>query len=198
MASTFTELRDEILSFVNVPEAEGFVPTFIALAEADMARELRHWQMEARATTTLAAQYVDKPTDWLETIRFIIPGKVQLEAVNRATMTLWRARQEDATGRPRFYSHSAGQFELWPTPDGSYTGEIVYYRRPAPLTAAAPENYLLDMAPDAYLYGALTHAGTFLADERAPMWQAAFQSAVGRINGENSRAVASGLRLSRR
>ena len=35
-----------------------------------MARDIRHWQMENRATATLNDQYLTRPADWVETIRF--------------------------------------------------------------------------------------------------------------------------------
>lgn len=53
--TTYTELKSAIADFLNRDDLETVAPTFIALAEADINRRLRHWRMEKRAITHAAS-----------------------------------------------------------------------------------------------------------------------------------------------
>jgi len=62
---------------------------------------------------------------------------------------------------------------------------MVYRRRIPALSATTTTNWLLDLAPDAYLYGALVQAEAFLAeDDRLPMWKAAFDEAINELRAD--------------
>ena len=53
MPSTYQELKDQILNFINKPDVEQTIDTFIDLTEAQLNRSVRHWRMERRSTATL-------------------------------------------------------------------------------------------------------------------------------------------------
>ncbi len=64
----------------------------------------------------------------------------------------------------------------------AYAGQIslVYRQGIPPLSDAQPTNWLLDKAPDLYLYAALLEAEPFLRnDGRVPLWKAALEEALG-------------------
>ena len=67
--STYTELQTEVANFLNRDDLSTTSETFIALAEANFNRDIRHWRMETRKTSVLNTQFTELPTDFLESIR---------------------------------------------------------------------------------------------------------------------------------
>jgi hypothetical protein len=174
------------------------VPTFIALAEADMQRKLRHWRMETRSTAQLDTQFSAIPADWVETIRFYLTtGETsRLELISQAEMIDRKQADSNVTGRPYYYAMTGAQFELYPVPDGLYTGELLYFGKIPALSDSATTNWLLTNAPDAYLYGALIHSAPYLKDDaRIQIWAALYQSAIDSLNDSSNDARHSGTGL---
>ena len=196
--STYTELKASIASWLNRDDLTADVPDFIALAESSINNEIRHWRMEARAETTVDGQFTGIPSDWLSTIRFHLEndGTTDLRYLPRAEMQRVRAEQADSTGIPNYYGHNSGQFEVSPSPDGPYSGILLYYAKVPTLTDSAETNWLLTHHPDIYLYGALLHSAPFLQEDvRAQTWAALYKSAVERVNDASSKSTASGSGL---
>ena len=67
--TSYATLQDAILAYANKQDIAQSLDTFIALAEADMQRKVRHWRMERRSTALLDTQYTALPNDFLEPIR---------------------------------------------------------------------------------------------------------------------------------
>ena len=92
----------------------------------------------------------------------------------------------DAASRPRVYAitgTSAGrEFEHYPTPDQAYEGTLTFYGKPDALGSGSPAvttNWILDEAPDAYLYGTLLQAAPYLRDnDQAAIWADGFAAAL--------------------
>ena len=187
-------LKTAIADFLNRDDLTGTIPTFITLAEAQMQRDIRHWRMEQRKTTTFDEGFEELPVDWAETIRLQADDK-PMELASREEIARWR--RSGATGRPRYFAHVAGNIELWPRPDGEYQGELLYIARIPALTDADPVNWLLTEAPDAYLYGSLLQSAPYLVeDERTQVWGSLYGAAVQNLNQASDRARHSGpLRL---
>lgn len=196
--STYAELQSSIANFLNRDDLTATIPDFIALAESSISNEVRHWRMETRAETPIDGQFTGIPTDWLATIRFHLEtdGTTDLRYLSRAEIQTMRANRDDSTGIPRFYGHSAAQFEVMPTPDGSYSAILNYYAKIPALTDSVTTNWLLTHYPDVYLYGALIHSAPYLKeDQRAQTWAALYTSAVERVNDASSKSTASGSGL---
>lgn len=197
--TSYSELKTAIADFLNRDDLTSAVPTFITLAESSIQRRIRHWRQEKRSTITLDAQYEALPADFLEAIRFYVTsnGTNPLEPISQADMLDRKQLAQDTSGRPRFYAMTAGQFELYPVPDGSYDAEIYYYSRIPALSDVAPTNWLLEYFPDVLLYGALVHSAPYLKeDARIQIWSALYQEAVDSINVSSQQAkFGSGQRL---
>ena len=197
--TSYSELKTAIADFLNRDDLTSAVPTFITLAESSIQRRIRHWRQEKRSTITLDAQYEALPADFLEAIRFYVTsnGTNPLEPISQADMLDRKQLARDTSGRPRFYAMTAGQFELYPVPDGSYDAEIYYYSRIPALSDVAPTNWLLEYFPDVLLYGALVHSAPYLKeDARIQIWSALYQEAVDSINVSSQQAkFGSGQRL---
>ncbi len=191
MPSTYAELKEEVVNFLNNMAAEQTVDTFIDLTEADMSRRLRHWRMEKRSTAILDTQYSALPSDFYEPIRLSITSgdTYRLELAGQAGMMDRRESGADVAGRPKYYAITDGSIEVYPTPNDDYTLEMVYYSKIIPLDSSNTSNWVLTYFPDAYLYGALLHSAPFLGeDARLQTWSALYEKAINDINADSDKA----------
>tara|TARA_R110001606_G_scaffold377173_3_gene536110 strand:+ start:88 stop:705 length:618 start_codon:yes stop_codon:yes gene_type:complete len=191
MPSTYSDLKSDIIDYLNNMSAEQSVDTFINLVEAEMSRTVRHWRMEKRSTADLTTQYSALPSDFYEPIRLSLTSGTtyRLELASQAEMMDLRQRGDNITRRPRYYAMTDGSIEVFPTPDDTYTLEMVYYSKIIPLSADNTSNWLLEYFPDAYLYGALMHSAPFLGeDNRLAVWSTLYGNAISAINADSDKA----------
>lgn len=194
--STFAELKSAVSDFLNRDDLDSVIPTFIALAESQFSRDIRHWRMESRSSLTINAEYVDLPDDWIETISINAGNTRPIKLASREAIADKRIDSQDTAGTPQFYAHIAGKLEFYPTPDGTYTGEILYYGKIPTLSDSNTTNWLLTNFPDAYLYGALIHSAPYLQeDERSVVWAQMYGAVVQKINQSSDLATMSGSGL---
>ena len=196
--TTYAELKSAIANWLLRDDLTSVIPDFIALAEADISRNLRHWKMESKTSLTVDAQYEDIPADWLETIRlYTTDGTTEpLELISQADLIDRKYKNNNTAGRPRYYAVTGGQFEFYPVPDDSYTAELTYVAEIAALSDSNTSNWLLSDAADVYLYGALVHSAPYLNDDaRLSTWLAMYQKALDALNAKSDKAKASGTGL---
>lgn len=189
--TNYTDLQSAIADFLNRDDLTATIPTFISLAEADINRTVRHWRMEKRVTAELDTRYSAIPADFLEAIRFeIVSGDMRpIELISQGEMQERRYRNLNTSGKPAYYAITAGEVEVYPTPDGTYDVELYYYARTPALSVADPTNWLLTYFPDAYLYSALVHSAPYLQeDARIQVWAALQQNAINAINAESEKS----------
>jgi hypothetical protein len=199
--NTYTALKASVADFLNRDDLTAVIPDFIALAEAQINRDIRHWKMEARSSGQQSSgdEYMQIPADWVETIRLHLTGTgtTVVNLVSRDSMADKRSAQEDTTGTPIMYTHADGQFQLYPTPSTDTDFELLYFQK-IPSLSSNSDNWLLLEAPDVYLYGALLHSAPYLAeDQRVAVWAQMYSASVQRLNevSEDARFSGSGLKL---
>lgn len=195
--TTYSELKTSIANWLNRDDLTSVIPDFISLTESDVNRNVRHWRMEQRATATLDARYTTLPTDFLEAVRFHLSvDQRPIELLTPLALQMRRENNNDTQGKPQFYAIIAGQIEVWPTPDASYTGELYYYSRTPALSDSNTTNWALTYFPDLYLYGSLSHSAPYLVDDaRIGTWAALYQNAINGINSANDKAKFGGTGL---
>lgn len=192
--TTYAELQSAIADFLNRDDLTSVIPTFISLAEAQINREIRHWRMEDRVTAVLDSQYTALPLNFLEPIRMsILSGNTStMELVGVQEMSVLRANALNSSGLPRYFAILDQSIEVFPSPDATYSLEMVYYETLNDL-ASNSTNWLLTHYPDVYLYGALLHSAPYLQeDARIQVWATLYQNAVSAINLDAERAKTSG------
>lgn len=197
--TTYAELKSAVADFLNRDDLTAVIPTFISLAEAQMQREVRHYRMVQRASGQIDSRYSEVPNGWLETIRFHIAGtqETRLELTSLDDMMQLRERNNEV-GTPTHYAHVGTTFEIYPTPDAEYEIQLMYYEELPKLSDSTTSNWLLEIAPDAYLYGALLQAAPYLKDDaRVQVWGGLYSGAVAAVNTDNERARfgGSGMRM---
>ena len=196
--NSYAALKTSIGDFLNRDDLTAVIPDFISLAEAQINRDIRHYEMENRATAQLDSQYLARPTDWVETIRMHITGggTRTLDLLSGAAMSDKRAGADDTSGEPRYFRHAERAFEVYPTPDGTYNVEILYYQKIPALSDTNTSNWLLSEAPDISLYGSLLHSSPYLAeDARVNVWAQLYAAAKDNVNRAADAASASGSGL---
>jgi hypothetical protein len=198
--TTYSELQSSIADYLNRADLTAVITTFIDLAEAQINRDVRHWRMENRATTTFDGRYATRPSDWIATQKVQLTGgsTTAMSLISQQAMAEKRMTEKNVTGTPLYYSHSESQFELYPTPDQSYAAEVMYLQKLPALTDSNTSNWLLSYAPDVYLYGSLIHSAPYLAEDgRTSVWASMYQSAVDQLNlqSELSKTSGTGLKL---
>jgi len=189
--TTYAELKTNIAEFLNRDDVAAISDTFVSLAEDDLNLRLRHWRQEKRSTAEIDTQYSAIPADMLEVIRFYITsGDTRpLELISQSEMLDRKFRNLNTSGQPAYYALTAGELEVYPVPDGTYTSELYYYSRIPALSDSNTTNWVLDYYSSAYLYGSLIHSAPYLKDDaRIQVWAALYQSAIDAINTESEKA----------
>ena len=190
--TTYSELKTAIADFLNRDDLTTVIPTFIALAEAQIARDVRHWKQEKRVTTSVDERYENLPNDWLEVKLVALTTGKMLQTVSTAEMAQ-RREASDAAGEPRYIRMTADQIEFYPTPSAATDISMLYYARTPALSDADTTNWLLTDAPDILLYGALIHSAPYLTDDqRAAVWGALYQAGVEKLSLENQKGRITG------
>ncbi len=196
MITTYSELKTTIADWLNREDLTATVPAFIQLAEAQMQSDISHWRRSQRASLTANDRFIALPDDWHSTIRLTIDGDYKdLELMSAREMADRRYR-DSASGTPRYYRVADQSIELYPSPATDVTFILEYVAKIPALGDSNATNWVLDAAPDAYLYGSLIHAATYLADDqRIAVWAQMYQAAVSRLNREKGETSGSNLRL---
>jgi len=190
--TTYAELKSSIANWLNRDDLTAVIPDFIALAEAQIARDVRHWRQEKRVTTSINEQYENLPIDWLEMIQIQLTAGGRLQVISAAELQE-RKEASSIAQKPKYYRLTSDQIEFHPAPDSSYEVAMQYYARVPALSDAETFNWILTDYPDIYLYGALVHAAPYLADDqRVSVWAALYQSAVDALNQDNTKSRVSG------
>lgn len=176
--SNYSELQAEFALWCDRDDLAARFPAFLALAEAQMNRVLRAKGSTGRATVTVGTEYVVIPSDLEEVVSFRLADGTRLDPVEQDTL----ADFEPATGTPRFYAIVGANFHFYPTPATPVSADLTYYAKVPALTVTAPTNWVLTGHPDAYLYGALSHAAPYLRDgTMGSVWKGLAESALSEI-----------------
>jgi hypothetical protein len=189
--STYTELQTAVSNWLGGrSDLTSRIPEFITLCEAKLNRELYVRQMETRSTTTTDTsddepEFVTLPTDFqsMRRIRLSsVSGKPRLQYLSGTQADELRYGSSNTAAQPSHFTIMGSELELIPTPDDDYTVEMIY-RKNIPALADNSTNWLLTLAPDVYLYGALLESAPYLDnDERIQTWLLGFTSAIDGIN----------------
>jgi hypothetical protein len=188
-----TSLQDAVTEYLARDQDATLIariPTFIQLAEAKFNRQLFVRQMEERAsalvdTGSSEPEFISLPADFqsMRRVRLSsVTGKPSLEFKSGLQMDEYRFCTADIAAQPRYFTVFGDEIELAPTPDQNYTVEMVYRGNIPPL-GLNTSNWLLTLAPDLYLYGALLESAPYIKeDARIQTWGLGFTTALNDLN----------------
>lgn len=176
-------LIDAVQNWLDDPNLEPNVPTFIQLTESRLNRLLDDPDMEVISEATASGDYTALPDDFGEMVS-ITTGDGALQAMGAVEFS---GLDHSVSGIPRYYSIVNRSISFAPSNTAAPI-TMVYRRRIPALTEANTSNWLLERAPDAYLYGCLVQAEGFNAnDERITGWKAAFDEAIAELRIDATR-----------
>ena len=169
--TNFTELKAAILDYSTRTDLTTQDDDFVLLTEARLnygsddpvfpTPPLRVRQMQQRSTATVSAEFLELPGDFLEAIDFQLntTPKCDLEYV---TPEIFDTRYDTSiTGRPSHFTIVGNEFRFYPSPSGSNTAELLYYKK-IPDLATNSTNWLLAAYPNIYLYGGLLELSIYV------------------------------------
>jgi hypothetical protein len=185
---TYAHLKTAVADWLNKAGLSGVdtkAAEFIALAEAQMSRELDVREMTGLLTTTVSDGEMGLPCDFAGVRSFRIEGSpaqpleyVQPDAFDRAF----------GVGRPCRYTVT-DVITFDPTPDAEYEVSLRYRKRIPPLGTGMSCNWLLRKHPDAYLYGALTQAIVYFRDDDRTTIENRYAAALNAIEEDDKRTA---------
>ena len=191
--SNYGELKTAIADFLNRDDLTSVIPTFIALAESQIARDLRHWRQERRVTVSVDERFENLPNDWLEGIHLYLSDGAPVEYASVAEIGRQKVLTNDTAGKPRLYTLNSGQIEFYPAPDEAYSLTMVYYARVPDFVDDTDINWLLTYYPDVHLYGSLLQSAPYLGeDARIAVWAQLYSAAVKNLGDDSIKARSSG------
>jgi hypothetical protein len=161
------------------------------LAEQVLASEIKFLgNLTVNQSTMVAGNAViTKPARWRKTVSMNVTVAGERQPVFLRTYEYMRQYWADDAeeGVPRYYGdYDYSHWLVAPTPDDTYTFEVMYYEEVQPLDATNQQNWFTQYAPQAMLYGSLLQAMPFLKnDERLPLWQAQYDKIVAQLKTEN-------------
>lgn len=185
---TLAGLKSSISARLDREFEDSDLNDFIYLAEREMERVLNVPYREAVTPVTIDAQAVNLPIDFKAVRRFALTGDPQTVLSPVSAAVLASGSDFQATGKPVVFCIIGGQLWVGPSPDGTYSAQLIYEQKISPLTESSPSNWVLNKHPDVYFYGALVQAADFIADpSRIALYRSAFDNAIDQVNAEGVR-----------
>ena len=189
---TYDSLTSTVLQYLERKDAAvvNQLPTFITLAEFEIAQEIKTLgQLQVVEATMLAGNPVlQKPARWRKTVSMnITVGGVKQPVFLRKYEYLknyWPNTSQ--TDVPLYYADT--DWDHWyiaPTPDQDYQFEVLYYERIAPLSSENQTNWITQNAPNAMLFGTLLQAMPFLKNDQRTIFQQKYQEALQALKTED-------------
>lgn len=165
--TTYSTLKDGINEWLARDGGSTLtsqIDTFIYGAEAEFNRQgvAGQWyQMEEETSlTTDSSGNTTLPADFLavKSVRRIGSPNIELDPISMGTEN--RISPDDTAGVARFYSISGTTLRVTPIEAGTDLLTLTYFEK-IPNLAANSTNWLLTLAPDAYLFESLAQAQMF-------------------------------------
>ncbi|MDP7430683.1 MAG: hypothetical protein QGG97_03930 [Flavobacteriales bacterium] len=163
--STYAELKTSIANWLNRSDlTDEISDDFIKLVESEYNSKLRIRKMLTSDTSfTIDSELETLPTGFLQVRDFyIVSGSAKYSLTYMAPTQMDQIKGGSTSGRPSVYTILGDNFRFAPTPDGTYTSTINYYKAIDALSDSTTTNYILTNHPGIYLYGSLYHAANFL------------------------------------
>ena len=194
--NNYEALKTSIANWADRDDMVTFIPDFVALCEARFNRELRLRSMEQKweADTIGGQANYALPPRFLQMREFRLNTNptVSLRYVSPEIYEAWNL----GSGEPSFYTIIANEIRLGPIPAGVYNIEMLYWAKFPNLDGSTTSNWMLQNAPDVYLYGSLMEMEPFIQnDARIAVWAAGYDRAISNIQLQDDKDRHSGSAL---
>lgn len=153
-----------------------------SLAHALIQRSLRIPEMETKDTIDTSGGSVSThavPNTLLQLRTIVADGEV-LQYVPYGNYVAMGTREGD----PQYFTRVDGNFLFKPAIAQDAVAELVYYEKLTVMSADGDEPFLASLAPDLYIYGALSFLGDLVIDDRRSEWRAAFEALLANVQSD--------------
>ena len=167
---------------------------FIVLAEDRLfhgdesigLQPLRIRAMEANDDLTISSQETSLPTGFLEARRFYLNTSAKEPMPYYPPERFWEsvAGAQASTGMPVIYTIEGNNLVVAPSPDTSYTGKLLSFKKLDGLTDTNATNWLITNSPATYLAAVMLELAVFTKDRDETMYYQ--RQLAGRVNGLNT------------
>ena len=196
LITNYSTLQSAISDWLARADLTGVIPTFIQLAESRLNRDVKSPRNLQVIAGTLASHYFDFPILFLEQEgKFKEIKKLSITYGGRdyvlAPLTPNEATDIDVAGPPRgYYVLGATVYVIGGNGDENYS--LVAEMSLPDISSAVNSytNWVLQKAPELYLYASLLEASPYLkADSRIGIWAEGYRVALQSLNEQEERLV---------
>jgi len=190
---TYDSLNSVTLQYLERSDTATInaIPTFITLAEFEIAQEIKTLGQLQLVQSTMEAgnPNFQKPARWRKTVSVNYTdtsGKKNPILLRKYEYLISYSQNNTQSSAPLYYADT--NWDWWyfsPTPDQAYPVEILYYERIAPLSSSNQTNWLTQNAPNAMLYGTLLQAMPFLKNDQRVIFLIASMEAIKALKDED-------------
>lgn len=194
---TYDSLTTDITQYLERNDAAvvNQIPSFIMLAEFEIAEQIKTLgqQQVVESTMTIGEPVIPKPARWRKTVSMnvTVSGQIQPILLRKYEYLRQYAPSSTTTSTPLYYSdYNYDNWLVAPTPDQTYSFEVLYYERLAPLSSSNQTNWITQNAPNAMLYGTLLQAMPFLKNDQRQIFQQKYTEAMQVLKQEDQLRLA--------
>lgn len=183
--ASYSDLQASMKRWLKRADLGDLFPDFIMLAEAHFDRVI--YTRNARTTfqITPSTPKVNLPADWRRIVRAYYAGAV-LAPFPADFDSAYAGGAEQAIG---FGYQIQGNAMTLSVPQLGQVLRLDYYTVIEALSDTNQSNWLLEDAPDAYLFGALHEAAVYTRDDaRATLWGQKRDAAIGELIDDDNAA----------
>lgn len=182
-----TTLREDVLETVHHEKADTRFADILRYAEARIRRDVLDSTIERSEYGFVSTPIIELPDD-INVIQRLVLYREGREVSTPVQAPGPVERNTNAVGVPRTYNKLDQVLMLYPSPDMQYEYALYYIPVVRPLTITNPTNWVLDTAPDIYLYGCCHRASVMIEDfEKAMAYDAMYVEAWSRYNSQSMR-----------
>lgn len=182
--TNYTSFVTVVENYLARTDLSSQIPDFIQLAQTRMSRDLRTEKMLKVATASITSGdgTLALPSDMLEVREIHLQGNPPVILEFQSPDLFFKNFQTSLSGRPFYFTMLGSEFQFAPTPNGSFTAQILYYAQPTFISTTTASNLFLANYPDALLYSTLAEAEPYLLnDARIQTWSALYDRAIANI-----------------
>jgi len=189
--NTYTLLAATVVRWLNrtgMTALTDEVEDFIAMGQRRIHRECDLNAMETvDSAFTIDSQTESVPTGFLRTKTITIQQSTSNYEVPGSTHK--QVMLYGSTGRPQYHSVIGTNFYFGPTPDQSYTAQLVYFKELDIVSTTTASNWITANVPELLLFATMLEASLFLKDDkRAEVWEGRYTGIKNQLAESEERA----------
>lgn len=183
----YAGLKTSVSDWLQNNAVTAGVAQVIQMAEARLKNDTVLRSIELQLTGNLTQPIIFMPADLNVLQRVVVYRDATEHSVLYAAPGK-AERQTNSVGFPQYYNLMDQALHLYPTPDAEYRYIIYYIPVILDLSDAAPTNWLLERAPNVYLFASLKAAAVYVKDGMAAqMYEQEYQTALAGLQSADDR-----------